>query len=411
VLHFNPRPQEGAVVLNSFLDGVWGKEERTRRYPFPSQHDAAFHLRFDVSPKRIEISVDGRRLCRFAHRRPPAAIREVRTTTFLWRLDERTRTASSPSAAPPLANAIPGDGWVRLEENPAVPDPLESFRFFGVLGTWMEEDVVAACVANAFRQGCERVYLVDNGSPDATVERALEAGATLALTFRSDRYDEDERIRRMQSVVDEVSAAEGADHVWWLYFDADEFHHGPGGATVREYLQTLDRRFRIVGARLFNHLPDGEPGYVEGRHPLDCQPLCYEIPFPRCALAHSNHPLQRWDRASPPIVPSGGAHTATCDEPLREPRPGVFFQHFPYREEGFTRRRVEHLFGLDGSGGRVTPGREAHMRARLRSLDAVYGRRWHGVSLFPPCVPGYAVELKPFAEWVGADDGDVARWY
>ncbi len=29
-LHFNPRPDEGAVLLNSFIEGVWGGHRRTR---------------------------------------------------------------------------------------------------------------------------------------------------------------------------------------------------------------------------------------------------------------------------------------------------------------------------------------------------------------------------------------------
>jgi len=47
----------------------------------------------------------------------------------------------------------------------------------------MEEDVVEATVRNAFAQGAEAVYLVDNASTDATVARAEAAGATVAEIF------------------------------------------------------------------------------------------------------------------------------------------------------------------------------------------------------------------------------------
>ena len=69
----------------------------------------------------------------------------------------------------------------------------------------------------------------------------------------------------MNEVVAEVSLAEGDQHIWWLYLDADEFPHGPWGMTLREYLATLDERFRVVGTRFFNHYPSGTPHYEPGR--------------------------------------------------------------------------------------------------------------------------------------------------
>ena len=50
----------------------------------------------------------------------------------------------------------------------------------------MEEDVVEATVRNAFAQGVEAVYVVDNASTDATVERAVAAGATFVESFHTD---------------------------------------------------------------------------------------------------------------------------------------------------------------------------------------------------------------------------------
>jgi hypothetical protein len=409
-LHFNPRAEEGTVVLNSFLDGGWGEEMKVDGFPFPSGSGAPFRLRFDVWRRSFRISVDGRRLCEFRHRRSPGAIREVRAKTFLWRLDATRRLASPPTAiASPRSGS--DDSWSAAEANPASPDRLEGFRFFAVISTWMEEDVVASTVANAFRQGCERVYLVDNGSPDATVERAVAAGAILGRNLITERYDDVVRMGAMQEVVEEVSAAEVGDHVWWLFADADEFHHGPGGHTLVEYLASLDRRFRVVGARFFNHFPSGNTADVDGRHPLDYQRLCYEIPAPVCELGHSNHPLQRWDREGALITVGGGAHAASCAETLLEPSTAVFFHHFPYRQEAFTRRRLERVFGLHGGERRASAAASRHMGARLESLDAVYRQRLHEAVLFPPCVRGFAPELRPFEDWVGHDDGQVARWY
>ena len=66
----------------------------------------------------------------------------------------------------------PKPPWVRAMEKPTNPNPLDDFGFYAIVGTWMEADVIADTVANAFTQGVDRVFLVDNESPDDTVERA-----------------------------------------------------------------------------------------------------------------------------------------------------------------------------------------------------------------------------------------------
>jgi hypothetical protein len=417
VFHFNPRPETRRVALNALVDGRWGKEQSVRRYPFPLEAGVPFALRFEVDERAFNVSVDGRRLGRFKHRRPPSTIAEVRSTAFLWRLEETADGLGSRGRAhlPEFVPTFRPDAartWVAAEPNPPDPRPLGSFRLFAILCTWMEEDVIEATVANCLRQGCERVYLIDNGSPDATVERATAAGATLAEIYDEGYFEDLEKTRRLQRVVDEVSAAGDSDHVWWLFLDADEFYHGPDGLTLREYLARLDRRFRIVHARCFNHMPSGEPGYVEGRHPLDFQPLCHELRGVWCERGHWRHSLQRWDRDAPPIRCGFGFHDASSSERLLEPAEPVLYHHFPYRAEEATRRRLTELFGRRaGAENRLTSRAMAlHMRLRLRSLDAVYRQQWDEVAFYPPCSPGY-VPLKPWEEWVPPESREILRWY
>jgi hypothetical protein len=408
--HFRVRPDEAAIVLNSHLGGTWNEEVRV-----PARLDLGetpLHLRFDVLVDRFRVCVDGLERCEFPHRRAPARIRGVRSSGWFWRLYPRRRswragrgrsrlgTAVGPEIVP-AAGGVAGlpswtVDWVRAEPNPSSATPLDSFRLFAVLDTWLEADIVEATVANCLRQGCERVYVVDNASPDATVERAIAAGAVLARVYSTERFDKVEKMRHMQEVVDEISAAEDAEHIWWLWLDADEFYHGPRGLTLREFLATLDRRFRIVGGRFLQHYPSGAPAYAEGRHPLEFQPLFIETPLPNCELGHARHSLQRWDRDGERIVSHDGFHSADCAEQLLEPAEPVIFHHFPFRDEQATRARLEALHGADGGTSRIADVEDAgyHMRLRLRSLDGVYRQRWEKVLFYPPLTPGYVPEFR-----------------
>ncbi len=188
------------------------------------------------------------------------------------------------------------------EDNPHDPETLPNFAFCVIVKTWMDEDIIEATVRNAAVQGADAVYLVDNGSTDHTVRNAEAAGATLADIYRTDQFDGRLAQALMNAVVARESLRHGAEHVWWLYLDSDEFPEGPDGLSVREYLAALDRRFRIVGASFLNHLPEGKPEYLVGYHPIDFQPLCYEfVPVrqPPCPGGHWKHPLQRFDRSGP----------------------------------------------------------------------------------------------------------------
>jgi hypothetical protein len=278
----------------------------------------------------------------------------------------------------------------------------------------MEADVVEACVRNAETQGCEAVYLVDNDSPDDTVGQATGAGAIAARSFTTDHYDEQLRMKLMNDVVAEKSATSGADFVWWLWLDADEFAHGSAGRTLREQLAGLDRRFRIVGTRYFNHYPVAAPHYVSGRHPIDYQPMCEELDLNICRLRHRKHPLQRWDRHGAPIECGPGFHKAqSAEQPLLEPTDSAFLHHFPFREEAVSRARLDalcHGTGRDSRARDDDPA-TAHMLPRYRSLEAVYAGRWEEVENFMPGRERFGVELHDWSELVDPADRRVARWY
>jgi hypothetical protein len=340
-----------------------------------------------------------------------------RAPTLYRRLVVRGRRLASRRARQFLQR--PADGLVSNEANPSSPDVLDGFRLFAVLGTWMEEDIVEATVRNAFAQGVEAVYLVDNASTDATVERAVAAGATPAESFETEAYEERVRILLMNSVVARVSLASGAEHVWWLWMDADEFPEGPDGRTIADYLAGLDRRFRVVGSTYYNHFPTDEPHYIPGFHPLDFQPLCerYRPDRPRhCHLRHWKHPLQRFDRHGPFLLANGGFHSATLrtKDRVLEPTGGIVTHHVQYRDETVTRARMDRLCGGAGRNDLNDSIGNTEIRQRLLSLDAVYSRRWGDVDNLLTKHAGGGVHPvvwsgPPSARWYTAQDLARAR--
>jgi hypothetical protein len=311
-----------------------------------------------------------------------------------------------------LRTVRPRRGDVVTRAHPRRPCPLPTFRLFAVLGTWREADVVEACVRNAFTQGCERVFLVDNGSPDDTVPRALAAGAELAVSFTTAVFDETIRIGLMNGVARQITDTCEAAHAWWLFLDADEFPHGPAGRTVREFLTPLDRRFRAVGAHYFDHYPSPGTAYVPGTHPLDAMPLCALRAEGRCEGRHTKHPLLRFDRDGPRIEAGGGFHSPLSRAAVFEPEDAIFVHHFPFRAEAVTRARLAALCTPAPGGSARAAYQDAYERRawgrgslamrRWETLDVVYGR--------VPDTEGMLAACRSWPEQVDPTDAQFARW-
>lgn len=278
----------------------------------------------------------------------------------------------------------------------------------------MEEDIVQSTIAHAFAQGCERVYLVDNGSQDRTVEIAARAGAVVECIFSTSRYDEPMKYRIMNGIVHDVSKAEGDEHVWWLWIDADEFPQAPGRQTISQFLQTVDRSCRVAGARFVNHYPSPEVEYRRGFHPLEFQPLAEEVIEPMCSLGHRKHPLQRFDAGAPLLTSGHGFHRAHCSAPLFEPLETLIVHQFPFREREVSQRRLDLMFaeGADGTS-RAVRGDDAvaHMASRRNSLDAVYDGRWEEVEDFMTVPPTRGISVRPWTDLVDEAHQSFLRWY
>ena len=240
-----------------------------------------------------------------------------------------------------------GRRWSRAEANPAAPASLP-VRLFGIVGTWCEADVIEATVQNAFAQGCERVFIVDNASPDDTVERAAAAGAEIASMYHTDYYDDQVRLAEMNGRHQRRVARGGRRPRLVAALRCGRVRPWPAGLRIVDYLAGLDRRFRVVGARVFDHFPTSEPANVPGRHPLDYQPLCQELQMAWCSLRHWKHPLIRWDRSGPEVRPDHGFHRVRAPFRVEEPREGVFMHHFQYRNRPETAERLRRLCEATG---------------------------------------------------------------
>lgn len=306
--------------------------------------------------------------------------------------------------------------WVLAQPQPTDPCPVKSFMFNAIVGAWMEADIIEATVLNAFAQGVDRVFLIDNDSPDDTVQRAQKAGAEHVLTYKTATYDEGYRINIMNEFVRHASIESHARHVWWLWLDADEFPRPQSGSTMRKMLESLDSKFRIVGARFLNHYPSPRTTpYIAGQHPIDSQPLCEELKSSMCPQGHRKHPLIRWDREGQEILAGKGFHGAICGtRPLYEPLEPIIIHHFPYRNEEVTRRRMHQLWSANGAKvARAKNGDVAvtHMKTRLDSLDAVYAGDWNNVKSLHAEEPTKGISVCDWREVVPQISTDVHRWY
>ena len=76
--HFNPRPEDGVVVRNSF-DGNWQSEERDQP-DFPFGSGVYFRLRIEVAEEGFRTYVNGRPFINYGHRLDMGKIKYLRLT-------------------------------------------------------------------------------------------------------------------------------------------------------------------------------------------------------------------------------------------------------------------------------------------------------------------------------------------
>ena len=274
--------------------------------------------------------------------------------------------------------------------------------------------MIAATVRNALTQGCERVLLVDNDSPDDTVAAAIDAGAELATSFSTPSSTScsrsacstrpSPRCRRRRrtttsggcgSTPTSSSTARAARRCvsWWRRWIAGSGSSAPATSTTS---------------------PTAGPSTSPGCHPLDFQPLVRGAigePLPRSAIASTT--------SSAGIAPGrrsrrGSASTPPAPTSRSSSRPSATFtHHFPYRLEEVTRRRFDALCGRDDSGrvaGRsLRPSGPAQRRDGLGHVQAgPHARRtctprdWASIENLRRAGNRLGVDPRPWADAVDA---------
>jgi hypothetical protein len=100
---------------------------------------------------------------------------------------------------------------------------------------------------------------------------------------------------------------------------------------------------------------------------------------------------------------------------LYEPQGGIITHHITYREESYSRRRLEQLCGgparnfyNDAVGNRT-------IQRRFESLDAVYAQNWSQVNNLRGEEPLLGVRPRPWPDptstrrWYGLDELEAAK--
>jgi hypothetical protein len=299
------------------------------------------------------------------------------------------------------------------------PDKNRSFHIplYAIIGARNEEDIIYACIRNAFEQGCKKVFLIDNNSSDKTRQEATDAGAEIFLNYDTDQYYEMHRIRLMNDAVESISLNENHDKVWWLWLDADEFPRGPKDNTISQFLTELSDDIRVVGADVVNHFPTEKPYYRKRQHPGKFMPYgelfdCSSLKTKHCLLNHWKHPLHRFDKGKAQIRALSGFHTAHCCELPSEPRECITIHHFPFRDKDTTFARYNALcekndkldlknpqssssrIGFDDS---VSIKKKSCTTRRYENLDYVYNGQWDKVCIGAGESPKIGVSLKKFS--------------
>ena len=195
-----------------------------------------------------------------------------------------------------------------------------------------EADVISQVIEDLVVQGIS-VYLIDDGSTDATVPEAsrwLNQGL-IEIESRgpADTFDWLSILKRKEELTSEL----GAD--WYIHHDADEFRECPWpGMTLLEGIRVVDSLgYNAIDFRLLNFLPTGE-SWTVGSDVREA--FQYFKPGDRWDTVQ----IKAWKRTGAPVdLVSSGGHEAAFEGRRVCPVP-FLLRHYPLRGDAHGVRKV-----------------------------------------------------------------------
>jgi glycosyl transferase family 2 len=295
-------------------------------------------------------------------------------------------------------------GWQAITPSrlSLVPDSTKELpTLYAIISTWYDADIIEASIKNCFTQGASKVFILDNASPDNTVEVAIKARGILAKCYETKMYDEDLRIRLQNEIIKEESEKAGIGDLWWMVLDADEFPTTLDGKPVIESLR-LDNSIRLIGTDFIDLYPseyDTEE-YIPGKHPATVMShAVWRRGNTRTnrSCSHWKHSIIRLFNGIQDIAHSRGNHTVTnyhaptanagaamntrriISTTIAEPEFDLFMFHAPYRNRTTASRRLEALCGNGRNAWDDQVTKNQGAIRRWKSLEDVYEHRWDQV--------------------------------
>lgn len=262
---------------------------------------------------------------------------------------------------------------------------------FAIVSTWHDADIITATVKNCLDNGCEEVYILDNNSPDDTVEKAEAAGAKISKVYETEYYDDDLRIKKQNTIAEAIVTKHNHREVWVITLDADELPIGYCGESIQETLGRLPGEVRTIGSNAIDLYPQQDDVYVDGTHPACC--FAYGINRTAkfaCNQHHWKHVAIRYFNSKFDIAQSRGNHypaRAKVGIPIMESKLELPIFHTPLRNRVDAERRLTALCGKkDKAGFHRSAGDDDAIGSqgaikRFNSLDSIYCGRWHEVEL------------------------------
>lgn len=208
---------------------------------------------------------------------------------------------------------------------------------YAITCTWNESDIIYSTVKNLYVQGCDKVFLVDNGSTDNTIAEAKRAGAILVNSFNTHYFDEIKKVSILNSSVMAINEASPHDEIWWIYLDADEFPCGWEGKTLKESLLSIENRIGAIHSQIYDHFPTTEPFHLPDHYPGDFQLYAKKSQIQKIQLI-------KYTRGKQHIFTYGGFHYYNAHgEEVIESDKKIELHHFNFRQLEFTKKRLEQL--------------------------------------------------------------------